>query len=101
MKVDKDAKYTPSLLRAILCIWYTIFYRRTTKLYMIVQYAGPVVLSAYLSDATNYNQAIMIKIHWMKHIYTLDCYFNIYGCTFMLAQYFHRCYHAGMKVRLV
>eukprot|EP01084_Bolivina_argentea_P028754 53390_1 len=90
----------PSLIWALLhSFGGPLFVAGPLKLiYDCFNYSGPVILSAYLRDAQKFGSSTSESVH-QAYMYSA-LMFGAYMCgTIVLAQYFHRCFRFGMRVR--
>ena len=62
------------------------------------QYAGPVILSAYLRDAAKFGKGDKDSLD-EAYMYSVLLFVTYFCGTLILAQYFHRCFRTGMRVR--
>eukprot|EP01084_Bolivina_argentea_P146148 255987_1 len=99
-RIDEDSKYHPSLLSALLSAFGTQFFIAgpLKLLYDCFQYCGPVILSAYLKDAQKFHAGEKKTID-EAYLYAVLLFGSYICSTFILAQYFHRCFRTGMRVR--
>eukprot|EP01084_Bolivina_argentea_P028756 53396_1 len=100
IKVDEDAKYKPSLIGALLNAFGTPFFQAgpLKLIYDCLQYTGPIILSAYLTDAEKFDSGNKDAVS-KAYLYAGMLFCVYMCCSILLAQYFHRCFRTGMRVR--
>eukprot|EP01084_Bolivina_argentea_P028757 53399_1 len=100
IKVDEDAKYKPSLIGALLNAFGTPFFQAgpLKLIYDCLQYTGPIILSAYLTDAEKFDSGNKDAVS-KAYLYAGMLFCVYMCCSILLAQYFHRCFRFGMNVR--